>query len=83
MAKNSNPTQAVRLANYLQNENRHIDPLEAWLQLGIYRLSARIYDLRKQGVNIITHRKNVINMWDEQIPVGNYELRSVPTSWNP
>ena len=32
-----------------------ITPLQAWTELNILRLSARIYDLREQGVNIVTH----------------------------
>lgn len=80
---NNNPSQIVRLADYFQNNSKFIDPLEAWLDLGIYRLSARIYNLRKAGFNIITHRKKVKNQWGEEIPVGNYELKSVPATWQP
>ena len=32
-----------------------LTPMEAWAELGVYRLSARIYELREQGVNIMTN----------------------------
>lgn len=83
MAQNNNPTQEVRLVDYFKTKNNFINPLEAWLQLGIYRLSARIYNLRKQGFHIITHREKVTNQWGEQIPVAKYELKVIPTTWNP
>ena len=36
-----------------------LTPLQAWAELGVYRLSARIYELREQGENIMT-------LWVEQ-----------------
>ena len=35
-------------------KHRSIDPLTAWKRLGVYRLGARIYDLRKRGHDITT-----------------------------
>jgi hypothetical protein len=46
-------SQNIRLINYLQT-NTEINPLTAWQQLGIYRLSARVLDLRKEGYKIKT-----------------------------
>ena len=40
--------QTTRLLAYLQTHGR-ITPMESWSALGIYRLSARIADLRNDG----------------------------------
>jgi hypothetical protein len=34
-----------------------IDPRRAWLHYGIYRLAARIHELRTDGIPIITTRR--------------------------
>lgn len=47
-------TQTQELLEYLQTYGS-ITPLEALAKLGIYRLSARIFDLRKEGHNIETN----------------------------
>lgn len=66
-------TQKERLLDYLENLER-INPLEAWKQLGIYRLSAVVYDLRKDGHKIETTRKAVQNQFGEECIVAEYVL---------
>ena len=66
--------QKGRLLDYLLAQGT-IDPLTAWKRLGIYRLSARILDLRKEGWNIIMERKEVINKFGEKCHVGFYSLK--------
>jgi hypothetical protein len=44
-------SQNKKLLSYLKN-NGSIDPMQSLNELGIYRLAARIYDLRSKG-NII------------------------------
>lgn len=46
-------TQNFMLLKYLK-EHGSITPIDAWFDLGIYRTSARIHDLREKGVNIRT-----------------------------
>lgn len=46
-------TDTKLLLEYLE-ENGSINPLEALSELGIYRLSGRICDLRKMGYSIKT-----------------------------
>ncbi len=41
-------SQNKKLLSYLK-DNGSIDPMQSLNELGIYRLSARIYDLRLQG----------------------------------
>lgn len=64
-------TQEERLENYLI-ENRAVNPLEAWVELGIYRLSAVIHTLKKKGMNIETVRIGVFNKFGESCNVAEY-----------
>ena len=66
-------TQKERLENHLLL-NKRINPLEAWKLLGIYRLSAVIFDLRKEGYKIETTRKAVQNQFGEECIVAEYVL---------
>lgn len=66
-------TQNKRLLERLQ-EGKRVDPLSAWSVLGIYRLSARIHDLREEGHKIETERIQVKNKFNETITVANYTL---------
>jgi len=65
-------TQTERLYDYLI-ENKAINPLEAWLKLGIYRLSARIHDVSKYHV-INKEMVEVENQFGEKIKVAEYYL---------
>jgi len=73
-------TQDHRLMKYLA-VNKHIDPLQAWSKLGIYRLSACIHRLRKGGWEIETKRKNVKNRFGEKCYVGDYHLKNRASLW--
>lgn len=46
-------SQKTKLLRYLQM-GKSISPLKAWRIFGIYRLSGRILDLRREGHNIKT-----------------------------
>ena len=49
--------------------------MQAWQELGIYRLSARIYDLRHtNGMNIVKRMKSVTNRFGESCRVACYEI---------
>lgn len=49
-------TQCEMVMDYMR-ENGSITSMEAFSKLGITRLSARIYDLRKAGENIVQTRR--------------------------
>jgi hypothetical protein len=73
------PTAAQnrRLLAYLRSHNAHsVDPITAWAQLGIYRLGARIFDLRQAGHKISTERMPVTNRFGEQCFVAYYKLEA-------
>ena len=66
-------TQVERLADWL-NAGRNINPLEAWTALGIYRLSARVFDLRKAGWHIGMKMVDVENQFGETVKVAQYRM---------
>jgi hypothetical protein len=63
----------MRLLDYLEH-NYAITPLEALSILGIYRLSDTVFQLRKDGKNIVTHLVNVTNKFGEVCRVAEYRL---------
>lgn len=67
--------QAQKLLGYLK-DHKKIQPLEALKKLGIYRLSARILDLRKEGISITTNRIQVKNRQKEICYVAEYKLEA-------
>lgn len=66
-------TQKHRLIKYLA-KNESINPLKAWTELGIYRLSDAVYRLRNDGFNIETEKLTVKNKFGENCVVANYKL---------
>ena len=64
-------TQRQRLKEYLET-HENINPLQAWNLLGIYRLSAVVFDLKKEGFDIQTGRLKVRNKFGEVCEVGLY-----------
>lgn len=45
--------QALKVRDYIEVHGT-ITPLHAWRVLGVYRLSARILELRRSGINVKT-----------------------------
>ena len=66
-------TQCERLLSYLLR-NEQINPLQAWVELGIYRLGARIFDLRQDGHPITSALVDVVNQFGESARVAEYRL---------
>ena len=66
-------TQCNRRLDYLET-NDGIDPLTAWRDLGIYRLGARVFDLRKAGHPITRVMREVDNRFGEICRVAYYKL---------
>ncbi len=65
-------TQCDRLLSRL--ERGPVTPLTAWVELGIERLAARVYDLRKDGYKIAKQMVEVINQFGESCRVASYRL---------
>lgn len=70
-------TQNERLLQHLASVGP-IDPLQAWSQLGIYRLGARVFDLKEAGHNIAKTLVDVQNRFGEKCRVALYSLVQKP-----
>ena len=72
-------TQTERVLDYIEQFGS-ITPLEAMRDLGVYRLSARIADLRSGGYPIQTRIEAVPNRYGGKSNVARYSLQeSEPT----
>ena len=67
------PKQKRRVLEHLQ-EHGSLDPLESWAVLGVYRLAARIQELKDEGYEIQTARQTVTNRHGERVTFARYEL---------
>ena len=66
--------QEQRLLDYLKT-NLKVSPMDAWIELGIYRLSDVVFKLRNKGYEIETERKSVMNRFDEPCNFAEYVLK--------
>lgn len=66
-------TQPARLLAVLLNQGR-VNPLKGWRNLGIYRLSDTVYQLRRRGWPVITGELEVENRFAEVCRVAEYFL---------
>lgn len=65
--------QLERVLKYLDDFGS-ITPLEALADLGIMRLGARIYDLRKKGYAIIREMEKSQNRYGQPVRYARYRL---------
>ena len=65
--------QETRLLEYLKT-NYTITPMEAWNELGIYRLSDVVFKLRNKNYEIETERMSVVNRFNEVCSFAEYKL---------
>jgi hypothetical protein len=70
-------TQADRLLRALQ-QGRSVDPMTAWHELGIYRASDVVFQLRGMGWPVVTLPTEVKNRFGESCRVANYRLEVKP-----
>lgn len=73
MSKNSNPTQAQRVLDYI-DQFGSITQLEALRDLGVMRLASRISDLKKLGYPITSDMETVQNRFGENCKIKRYSL---------
>ena len=66
-------THKERILWWFNNIKPEINPLESWQNLGIYRLQARVSELRlKDGYDIETGKGDFNNQFGEPCRVANY-----------
>tara|TARA_Y100000004_G_scaffold12121_1_gene13094 strand:+ start:818 stop:1129 length:312 start_codon:yes stop_codon:yes gene_type:complete len=68
-------TQADRVLNYLQDGNT-ITTLNAFNELGITRLAARVHELKQDGHAVKKKTLTVTNRYDEKCSVAEYYLEN-------
>jgi hypothetical protein len=75
MLKGTDPTRKTQCDRVLKwLEHKPITPLEAWAELGVYRLGARIWDLRDRGHEIVSRMVTVQNRFGESCRVAQYSM---------
>lgn len=67
-----------RIIEYMKKRNNMITSMEAFTDLGITRLSARIKELRDKGYIIDTMMINGKNRFNEDVRFGVYVLKGEP-----
>lgn len=66
-------SQAERVLQYLEDGNT-ITTLNAFKELGITRLAARVHELKRDGHNVKKNTISVTNRFDERCAVAEYYL---------
>ena len=69
-------SQCEKILDYMQKHGG-ITQLDAFLDIGCWRLASRISDLKKRGYAINREMIKVQNRYGESIPVARYSLRDV------
>jgi hypothetical protein len=67
-------TQNKRIEAYLMS-GRTLTPLDALHEFNCFRLSARIYDLRKRGLDIESRRRKITSDGKQKVVV-EYKLKN-------
>lgn len=67
-------TQNERLLAALKT-GASVTPMSALVQLGIFRLAARVRDLKDDGHDVVSERVEVQNQWGEPCRVARYWLK--------
>ncbi len=71
--KNKRPTQCDRIRKYISDFGS-ITTLEAFTELGIVRLGARISEMRKRGEKITSTTEIVKNRYGENCHIKRYRM---------
>lgn len=66
-------TQKDRVLKYMQDFGK-ITPLDAIREFGCLRLSARVFDLKRDGYNIVSETETSKNRYGESVSYASYRL---------
>lgn len=66
--------QIDRVLDYMR-ENGSISQLEAFIELGVFRLASRISDLKRQGYTINSKMEAVTNRYGEKCYIKRYTVQ--------
>ena len=68
-------TQNEMVLEYL-NDVGHITPLDAMREFGIMRLGARIWDLKREGHDIIAETESSTNRYGKKVSYARYKMNA-------
>lgn len=68
------PTQCDKIVQYIKDFGQ-ITSFEAYTELGITQLGARIFELKQKGVEIITENKKATNRYGEPVHFKAYRIK--------
>lgn len=57
-----------------------VTPLQSWSEIGVYRLGARVYDLRREGYEIECKMRPYVTTRGRKVRISVYTLLSEPRS---
>lgn len=69
-------SQCERIVEYMKKHGS-ITQLEAYLDIGCWRLASRINDLKRRGYAIRREMVSVDNRYGEKVPIARYSLAEV------
>ena len=69
-------SQCERIVEYMKKHGS-ITQLEAYLDIGCWRLASRINDLKRRGYAIRREMVAVDNRYGEKVPIARYSLAEV------
>lgn len=72
--ENKRPTQCARIRKYIEDFGS-ITTLEAFTELGVVRLGARISEMRSNGIPIIDKTETVKNRYGEKCHIKRYFIK--------
>ena len=72
--------QEQRILQYIEDRGS-ITALEAMRDIGVMRLSSRICDLRKKGVQIQKQTESTVNRYGERCIVVRYYMENKSNRW--
>lgn len=75
------PTQCDKIVDYMEKYGS-ITQLQAYLDIGCWRLASRISDLKRRGYGIKTDTVKVKNRDGEFVPVARYSFAEVVNADN-
>lgn len=68
-------TQKQRVLDFMKRHGS-ITPVDAFTELGVMRLSAVVFDLKRAGYPICTEIEQSMNRYDEPVRYARYRLKS-------
>lgn len=74
------PSQKERVMKYIEDFGS-ISSFEAYKDLGITQLGARIWELKKDGIEIRARWKNAFNRYGDKVLYKEYYLEEEKEKW--